>query len=245
MKIKRKKHCDKYLSFYQNNFNIHGPYQILVDLTLCQSALQNRVQIKEQLSKYLSANYKLFNTKCVLEEGEQLGSRLHGALLVAKTFETRHCGHTSAIPADQCIRSFFSKGNPDGLFVASQDPELRQELRRLSGVPLLHVNHNVIVLEKPSTSSQRTSEKDNKKKLLTDYEKDVLKVLKKTDKPEFKGIRKRKGPKGPNPLSVKKKKTSEEGGQSSVNKEEQGNTRSRAKRKRKTNAKDQTILTNA
>ncbi len=34
--------------------------------------------------------------------------------------------------------------------VASQDQELRRKLRRLPGVPLMHIIKNTVVLEKPS-----------------------------------------------------------------------------------------------
>eukprot|EP00794_Sanderia_malayensis_P005323 gene5323-5992_t len=234
MKIKRKKHCDKYLSFYRNNFGIHEPYQIIVDLTFCQSALQNRVQIKEQISKYLSENHKLFNTKCILQEGEKIGSVLHGAMVIEKTFETRFCGHADPIPADQCIKSLVNKSNPHGLFVASQDSELRSDLRKLSGIPILHVNHNVIVLEKPSSKSVEASEKQDESKLLTEYQKELLKKLKKDEEPKQRLKRKRKGPKQPNPLSVKKKKKTDNEKQIRETSSEQS---ARTRRRRKHRAK--------
>ncbi len=154
----------------------------------------------------MGESHRLFNTKCVLEEGEKLGSRVHGAMMIARTFETRNCGHKEAISADECIKSLVSSGNLHGLFVASQDTELRSGLRRLPGIPILHVNHNVIVLEKPSRKSVKISEKQDDSKLLTDYQKELLASLRKTKDASMKVSRKRKGPKGPNPLSVKKKK---------------------------------------
>ena len=46
------------------------------------------------------------------------------------------------------------ESNPHHYFVASQDPELRRELGKLPGVPLLHIIRNTIVLEKPTLTSQ-------------------------------------------------------------------------------------------
>ena len=230
MRIKRKKHCDKYLAFYRNKFKIHEPYQIIVDLTFCQEALQNRVQIKDQLTRYLSGSFKLFNTSCILSEGKELGPKLHGAVVIAEKFETRNCGHERTIPANACLASLVKRGNEHGLFIATQDSELRDSLRKKPGIPLLHVNHNVIVLEKPSSASVQASDKQDSKRLISEHERDMLKLLKKTENPgKIQGFRKRKGPKGPNPLSVKKKRKIEE---SSKDKTE-GTAKKRRKRNKK------------
>ena len=205
MKLKRRKHCNKYLSFYQNKFKIHQPYQLIIDLTFCQAALQNRVQIKEQLKQYLDGEINLFVTSCTLAEGKELGTMVHGAMVVAENFEIRKCNHEKPVTAVQCISSLMKKGNKHGLFIATQDPELRDKLRKIPGVPLLHVNHNVIVLEKPSAASVSASECEESKRLISKHEQEVLKQLKKTEEP-VRVKRKRKGPKEPNPLSVKKKK---------------------------------------
>lgn len=204
MKLKRKKHCEKYLAFYRNNFQIHHPYQILVDLTFCQEALQNRVQIKDQLRCYLDGEFKLFITDCIKAEGLLLGSKLHGALVVADNFDKWNCGHENAIQATSCISSLIRTGNQNGFFVATQDHELRNKLKLVAGIPLLHVNHNVIVLEKPSTASIEASERQDSKRLIREHEQELLTKI----RADAQGSQRRKikGPKGPNPLSVKKRK---------------------------------------
>ena len=208
MKLKRRKHCEKYLAFYRNYFRIHRPYQLLVDLTFCQEALQNRVQIKDQLARYLDGEFKLFITDCIKAEGHMIGSRLHGALVIADNFSRFNCGHDKAIEATSCISSLVKNNNQHGLFIATQDHELRDVLRSMPGIPLLHVNHNVIVLEKPSTTSIEVSEQQDSIRLIREHEQGIISKIK-TEKSETQR-KKRKGPKGPNPLSVKKKqKTSE------------------------------------
>ena len=228
MKLKRKKHCDKYLAFYRNKFNLHRPYQILVDLTFCQEALENRVQIKEQLTRYLDGEFKLFITDCIKAEGVLLGPKLHGAMVIAGNFDKWSCGHENAIPATLCISKLIKKNNPNGFFVATQDHELREKLRSKAGIPLLHVNHNVVVLEKPSAASVEASEKIDSKRLITKHEREMLSMIKKDDAPE-RQKRKRKGPKGPNPLSIKKKKKNE------MENQESDTNRKRRRRNRKKN----------
>lgn len=65
MKIKRQKQAKKTLSFYKYNFNFRQPFQILIDGTFCQAALKNKIQIKEQLPKYLMGEIQLCTTKWV------------------------------------------------------------------------------------------------------------------------------------------------------------------------------------
>lgn len=65
MKIKRQKQAKKTLSFYKYNFSFREPFQILIDGTFCQAALKNKIQIKEQMPKYLMGEVQLCTTKWV------------------------------------------------------------------------------------------------------------------------------------------------------------------------------------
>lgn len=90
-----------------------------------------------------------------------------------------------------------------------KDPGLTRTVNRFPGVPLLYISGKTIILEKPSVSSMRMANKINMKTtLLTSHEQETLKQLKGIkERPTTTSTRrKRKGPKEPNPLSVKKKK---------------------------------------
>lgn len=63
MKIKRQKHAKKSIIFYKYNFSFRQPFQVLLDGTFCQAALKNKIQIKEQLPKYLMGEVHLCTTK--------------------------------------------------------------------------------------------------------------------------------------------------------------------------------------
>lgn len=63
MKIKRQKQAKKTISFYKHCFNLREPFQVLIDGTFCQAALKNKIQIKEQLPKYLMGEVQLCTTK--------------------------------------------------------------------------------------------------------------------------------------------------------------------------------------
>lgn len=73
MRIKRLKRASKRLSYYKNCFNFHPPYQIIIDGTISQVALKNKINLQEQMPKYLGDEVKMFSTACVITELDKLG----------------------------------------------------------------------------------------------------------------------------------------------------------------------------
>ncbi|XP_078681997.1 rRNA-processing protein UTP23 homolog [Branchiostoma floridae x Branchiostoma belcheri] len=234
MKVKRQKNVRHVLSFYKNNFSYNEPYQVLIDGTFCKAALQFKVDIKEQLPKYLEGNVQLLTTSCVLAELEAFGQLMYGAFLVAKRFKPRKCGHKGApVPAADCLLSLVKPHNEQHYFVATQDPLLTQKLKNIPAVPLLYLNKATPVLDRPSARSVAKAEGLQDTKIgLSEHEASVLKAMK--DEPTtVQQKKKRKRPKAPNPLSCKpkKQKTSDTGEQKS------GQTAGKRKRKRKRKGK--------
>ncbi|CAG0883909.1 unnamed protein product [Cyprideis torosa] len=123
------------------------------------------------------------------------------------------CGHGSRpVTGSKCIESMVTPSKKDAgprgrYIVATQDKELTLKLRSKGGVPILYLHDSSPVLEAPSEASlARTNDTASEK--LSKHEKKVLKGAKK----EF-GIagsplkkKRRKKPKGPNPLSCLPKK---------------------------------------
>lgn len=145
MKIKRQKQAKKTISFYKYNFKFREPFQILIDGTFCQAALKNKIQIKEQLPKYLMGEVQLCTTKwvrpfivnssgislshirrcsfysCAMKELESLGKELYGAKLILQRYQMRKCAHMkSPVPASECLLSMLEETNPHHYFVATQ-----------------------------------------------------------------------------------------------------------------------------
>ena len=55
-------------------------------------------------------DFTLVTTRCVIAEGEALGPQLSGAVLIAKRFRLRKCGHHKVpVPATECIKSMIGK----------------------------------------------------------------------------------------------------------------------------------------
>ncbi|KAK0285822.1 hypothetical protein LTR35_005162 [Friedmanniomyces endolithicus] len=120
--------------------------------------------------------------------------------------------------------------------VATQDQEVRQSMRRVAGVPLMYVNRSVMILEPMASKSEKLREMEERGKLkaglisrrptgpggkrkregvededMPDRARAVIAAeadggVRVGSEPAAKKKQKVKGPKGPNPLSVRKTK---------------------------------------
>lgn len=180
MKIARYKKAHKTIAFYANNFGYRAPYQVLIDATFCQTALQHHIDIAEQLPKYLQAELRLVTTQCIIMEADSLGGAVAGAAQIVKKFLVHKCGHgtqqqpattatkdggAGAAVADPnrapltgaaCMKSMMRQSN---YIVATQDRELQDWMRRRAGQALLYLHKRTPVLEQPSEASRKRSER--------------------------------------------------------------------------------------
>ncbi|NXU56373.1 UTP23 protein, partial [Turnix velox] len=232
MKLKRQKHAKKNMGFYKHNFQFREPFQVLLDGTFCQAALRNKIQIREQLPGYLGGPTQLCTTRCVIKELESLGKALYGAKLIAQRFQIRSCSHhKDPVSGSVCLLSMIEEGNPHHFFIATQDQDLANKVKKKAGVPLLFIIQNTMVLDKPSPKSLSFVQKLQMNELVSEHQKQSIVELKEKEgltKQEGEKRRKRKRAGGPNPLSClkKKKKRTQEGQEASAEKKK------RRKRKR-------------
>ncbi|XP_067625054.1 rRNA-processing protein UTP23 homolog [Eurosta solidaginis] len=208
MKISRFKKLHKTLTFFATNFEYREPYQILVDATFCQAALQNKVIIEDQLKKYFQTNMKLLTTQCIILEAESLGAPLAGATTIVKNFHVHKCGHEGVpVPASKCIKAMTKSSR---YIIASQDRTLQASLRKVPGRSLLYLHKATPVLEEPSDASKKYVFKKSQSILTNVEEKRIASLKQKGGLSEEENCKKlpkkRKGPKNPNPLSCKKSK---------------------------------------
>ncbi|XP_008836182.1 rRNA-processing protein UTP23 homolog [Nannospalax galili] len=234
MKITRQKHAKKHLGFFRNNFGVREPYQILLDGTFCQAALRGRIQLREQLPRYLMGETQLCTTRCVLKELETLGKDLYGAKLIAQKCQVRNCPHfKSAVSGSECLLSMVEEGNPHHYFVATQDQNLSVKVKKRPGIPLMFIIQNTIVLDKPSPKTITFVKSVESGQLVSVHEKQSIKQLKEEHglgKNPDRRRRKKKKVSGPNPLSClkKKKKTQDEKSPASEKKRKRKRIRNRS-----------------
>ncbi|XP_064606666.1 rRNA-processing protein UTP23 homolog [Liolophura sinensis] len=219
MKLKRLKHARKVMGFYKNNFDFAPPIRVLIDGTFCKAALKFKINISEQLPKYLDCEVKQCTTQCVLAECEALGPLLYGPFKVLQQFHIQSCSHDTPIPASKCLLSMIKQQNKAKFYIATQDQELAERLRSRPGNPLLFIAYNAINLEAPAeTSRKRAHKKVQSNMVPTDFHKEILDKMKTDVLGPATHVNKHrhKKVKGPNPLSCKKKKSKTGTGKSSI-----------------------------
>ena len=139
MKVTRIRRVKKILNFYKNNFGIEPPFRVLVDGTFAFRALKAKVNIANELPKYLSpagsrsvesgsaqinidslesgspaststSNCEILTTNCCLKELESLGPQGNGALCVVRQYPLKPCGYVEPLPPMHCLLSILRKG---------------------------------------------------------------------------------------------------------------------------------------
>ncbi|KAF9056347.1 Fcf1-domain-containing protein [Panaeolus papilionaceus] len=202
MRQKRAKAYRKLMQLYCMSFGFREPYQTLVDSEMCKLAVSQKFELVKQLGIVLQAEVKPMITQCCIHELYLQGREQQAAVDLAKTFERRRCNHREAIAGDECLTSVIGDKNKHRYVVASQSQPLRAHLRSIPAVPLVHMNRAVMVLEPPSDITLRAKMLNEEQKLhATGSDIALAGPSQQAESP----MKKKKGPKAPNPLSVKKK----------------------------------------
>ncbi|CAL9738413.1 rRNA-processing protein Utp23p [Monosporozyma servazzii] len=217
MRQKRAKSYRKQLLVYAHTFKFRQPYQVLVDDQIVLAASDSKFYLWKSLSQTLQAEVKPMITQCCMQA--LYATNNQDAIGLGKSYERRRCNHP---PKDaktplECIESVVNINgeNKHRYVVASQDIELRRKLRRVPGVPILHINRAVMVMEPLSDTSARISKRKEQEKLFKGLNDPKFAGIKHDEEDNDKNSdktqnKKRKlGPKQPNPLSMKKKKKTE------------------------------------
>lgn len=145
----------------------------------------------------------------------------------AKSYERRRCGHhpeefPEPLSEKECLTSVVdpkgTKHNKNRYVVASQDLELRRNMRSVLGVPLVYINRSVMIMEPMAGATVDNREREEKGKFRAGLKRGSGSLKRKREDDDGEGQKenitedvpkkkkKVKGPKGPNPLSIKKSK---------------------------------------
>ncbi|CCF55942.1 hypothetical protein KAFR_0A05060 [Kazachstania africana CBS 2517] len=250
MRQKRAKSYRKQLLVYSHTFKFREPYQVLVDNEIVTVSSNSNFDLVKGLKRTLQAEVKPMITQCCMQALYE--TRDQNAIDMAKGFERRRCNHPPKEPKTpiECVLSVVNVNgkNKHRYVVASQDIDIRRQLRRVPGVPLVHISRSVMIMEPLSDTSAKISSRMEQEKLykgLNDPKYAGLKLdeeeATETQGSGEKTAKKKRGPKGPNPLSVRKKvKTLNEPKQTDKNDDVQEETTEKKKRRRKHRPKKDT-----
>lgn len=149
-------------------------------------------------------------TDCIKEELKEI-DRVDqlGCFVASKKYEpVRFCKHSPCLSASSCILEIVvGLGGKNKFFVASNNPQLKEELRKVAGIPIIFNHHGQVMLEDPTKLSKQIVREKNEKKLNVDEkEQKVLQKLIPLPPQSSVPLKKKRKAKQPNPLSCKKKK---------------------------------------
>lgn len=177
----------------------------------------------------LHANLTQMITQCDMRHLYDAVPKDEDLIVYAKRFERRRCGHhelEQPLSSFDCLESCVGKTNKHRYIVATQDPKIRAHMRQIPGVPLVYVNKSVMILEPMATASEDQREREEKQKFRAGLKgrRDTGQKRKRDDEDDMTGQgtksieeqstedsrsqkkKRAKGPKAPNPLSMKKSK---------------------------------------
>ncbi|CEL55298.1 rRNA-processing protein utp23 OS=Schizosaccharomyces pombe (strain 972 / ATCC 24843) GN=utp23 PE=3 SV=1 [Rhizoctonia solani AG-1 IB] len=193
------------MALYCRSFGFRQPYQVLVDSTFCVEVCQHKIDPAKQLATVLQGECKIMITQCSMVELYKLGQSAQHIVDVAKSFERRKCNHREAIENEPCIESVVGETNKHRYVVASQSTDLRSKLRKIPGVPLVHINRSVMVLEPRSEATIKAKDQSESANMGV-TESEVRALISTAVPAPAEPKHKKKVAKGPNPLSMMKKK---------------------------------------
>lgn len=238
MRQKRAKAYKKQMTVYLHTFRFREPYQTIVDDEVVVQCHKAHFDIVKGLNRTVQGETKPMITQCCMQALYKTDNQ--PAISLAKEFERRRCNHPPASPLSpaECIESIVNIDgeNKHRYIVATQDYPLRKRLRKIPGVPLIFLNRSVMVMEPLSEASDKHSQEVENAKLTKGLN-DVKNAgyINKEDEAgaDEQPKKKRKGPKEPNPLSMKKKKAPTQ----PLNKEEKEGDSKPKNRRRRTHKK--------
>jgi U3 small nucleolar RNA-associated protein 23 len=198
-------------------------------------ASKSKLNLGRALERTVHGPVKPMITQCSIRHLYDATPKPVNVIEVAKTFERRRCNHHTLekpLSTTECFQSVLDPKkagvNKHRYVVASQDPEARAMCRGIQGVPLIYINRSVMILEPMSTASEQIRERGERSKFRTGLaskasllgkRKRVVEERDQTSTDPAAGddteairessTKKKKkvyGVKGPNPLSVMKKK---------------------------------------
>ncbi|XP_076455974.1 rRNA-processing protein UTP23 homolog [Babylonia areolata] len=228
MKHKRQKQAHKAMVFFEKNFGITPPYNIMVDATFVKEALKNKVNIWDQLPRYLGGDVRLYTTSCALKELEAFGKLLYGPLKVMRDYKISACPHKEfGVDPVDCLRKTIKRSHPNydpskgkeeveekkakdlkKFFIATQHRDLAVKVERTPGVPVLYLHGNAIILDRISDASLEAAGTLRQTSMVPVHERDLKALFEKEglSLEEEGPTHRKKKLKGPNPLSVLKKR---------------------------------------
>lgn len=142
MRHGRAKAARKTLKFYSLAGKIKAPYKVLLDANFIASCIRQKIPLHDRLNRLLQGErFGLLVTRAALRELDFLAGACKeeakvDILLTAKQFGLDECEileDDADASAGDSMTKLVTDGNPEGYFIATQDEQLSDKLRRMVG----------------------------------------------------------------------------------------------------------------
>lgn len=230
MKLKRAKAYRKLMHQYGLQFGFREPYQVLLDSAILEDAYRFKIDLVSRLEGVLQGKIKPMITQCSIRHLYNAKPKNNELIEQAKGYERRRCNHhelENPLSSLECLSSVVDPKdnltNKHRYVVASQDREVRAHMRTIAGVPQVYISKSVMIMEPMNTVSEEQREREErskfraglkgqrnpdagqKRKRAEEEEVDESSVAGEVaDRSRPQKKKKQKGPKQPNPLSMRK-----------------------------------------
>ncbi|KAL1510106.1 hypothetical protein AB1Y20_006438 [Prymnesium parvum] len=202
MRLKTKRAARRRLAFYRAAYHFKPPFRVIVDGTALQTSLNLNVALGDELPSLLGGRAHMLVPKAVVRELEALGKQYEGAAKIARRLKQLPSVGGSAAEA---VLSLVGEGNESKYCVLTEDRALQREVARMPGVPLIRFAREKLIVASPA---ERTVASPVTVTVASPVTVEVA-ATEATHPPASRPdplTRRRRGPKQPNPLSVKRKK---------------------------------------
>ncbi|KAF2025231.1 hypothetical protein EK21DRAFT_76898, partial [Setomelanomma holmii] len=235
----------KLLHQYELNFGFREPYQVLLDSQILEDAYKFKIDLVSRLQKVLGGPVKPMITTCDMRHLYLAKPKNETLILQAKEYERRRCNHQDLdepLSTLECLSEVVDpKGNgtnKNRYIIASNDSRVRGHMRSIAGVPLIYISKSVVLMEPMANATEEIREREEKSKFKLglkgqrkpdqaqkrkreeeDQEREGSSIVGGATGDARPAKKKRaKGPKQPNPLSMKKSKKDKDATQASTSK---------------------------
>ena len=136
-----------------------------------------------------------------MNELKEIGRPLYGVFVICKNYQLYACCHHEGKKARGCLKDLVEKGNKDKLIFATKDANITHFASTLPGNPVVYLNGNTILLDRPSDATTDQINANAAGKLgLSEKEQAVLDRIRDEKRAAEAPKPKRKKPQNPNPL---------------------------------------------
>ena len=147
MRLAKARKSRKHLNFYRAAHGFRPPFTVLVDGTALQTALNVEVWLQDELPKLLGGRCEIVVTRAVVAELRALGKDFAAA--AAQAQKLQYLASENSDSALESVLALVQNGNPQHLFVLTEDKKMQLRVASIPGVPLLRFARDRLMLEAP------------------------------------------------------------------------------------------------